>query len=160
MTRVRSGVVDVVVIRELPRSWRVLVLRRAMGTRSPGSWEPVHGRIKPRERPPAAAARELREETGLSPDRLYSITVNPFYLHQTDSVELAVVFAAFVGSERVRLSAEHDVCEWLTVAQAAKRFSWPRDAESLAQARTLLRTGDAGAVEDVLRVTARRGARS
>ena len=160
MTRVRAGVVDVLVIRSLPRSWRVLLLRRANKTRSPGSWEPVHGRIEPRERPAAAAVRELREETGFTPDRLYSITVNPFYLRQSDTVELAVVFAAFVGSARVQLSTEHDACEWLTVARATKRFSWPRDAESLTQAWKLLRTGDAGAVEDVLRITDRRAARS
>ena len=160
MTRVRAGVVDVLVIRETPRAWSVLVLRRASNTRSPGSWELVHGRIEPRERPAAAAVRELREETGLSPARLYSITVNPFYQHQTDSVQLAVVFAAFVAGTRVRLSAEHDACEWLTVAAATKRFAWPRDAESLAQVRQLLRSGNAGAVEDVLRITVRRGSRS
>ena len=152
MTDVAVGVVDVYVIRIVGKSWRVLVLRRAAGTRSTGSWEAVHGRLERGETPPKAALREVREETGLAPERLYSITVNPFYLHQTETVQLAVVFAAFVNSVRVTLDAEHDAFEWLTVARAAKRFTWPREAEALGHIRKLLRAGHAGVVEDVLRV--------
>lgn len=116
-----------------------------------GKLELVHGRIENRERPAAAARRELREETGLATDRLYSITVNPFYLLQTDTVQLAVVFAAIVDTERVTLGEEHDRCEWLSVAAARKRLTWPRDSESLTLATQLLRGGNAGVVEDVLR---------
>ncbi|HEX7547151.1 MAG TPA: NUDIX domain-containing protein, partial [Gemmatimonadaceae bacterium] len=133
------------------RTWKVLVLRRAEGTRSPGSWELVHGRVESGELPARAARREMREETGLTTEKLYSITVNPFYLLQTDTVQLAVVFAAIVDTERVALSEEHDRHEWLSVTAARKRLTWPRDGESLGIARQLLRSGHAGVVEDVLR---------
>jgi dATP pyrophosphohydrolase len=152
MTGVRVGVVDVYVIRIIRRSWRVLVLRRAPGTRSPGSWEVVHGRIERAETPPAAARREVHEETGLVPERLYSVTVNPFYLYQSRTVQLAVAFAAFAGPGRVRLGPEHDRHEWLPVARAVKRCTWPREGEALGHIRKLLRAGHAGVVEDVLRV--------
>ncbi len=151
MTEVRVGVVDVCVVRLVGRGWRVLVLRRAKGTRSPGSCELVHGHIEKGELPAAAARRELREETGLGAEKLYSITTNPFYVMRTDTVQIAVVFAAFVESERVTLGGEHDKYEWLSVAAAQKRLTWPRDAEMLRHARQLLKTGDAGVVEDVLR---------
>jgi dATP pyrophosphohydrolase len=151
MTEVRVGVVDVAVIRIVGRAWKVLVLRRASG-RSPGSWELVHGHIEKGELPAAAARRELREESGLGTERLYSITSNSFYLLKTDTVQVALVFAAIVESDRVMLSAEHDRFEWLTLAAAQKRLTWPRDAESLRHARQLLKSGDAGVVEDVLRV--------
>jgi 8-oxo-dGTP pyrophosphatase MutT (NUDIX family) len=150
VTEVRVGVVDVAVIRIVGRSWKVLVLRRAKG-RSPGSWELVHGHIEKGELPVAAARRELREETGLAAAALYSITVKPFYLLKTDTVQVALVFAALVDSERVVLGEEHDRYEWLSLAAAQKRLTWPRDAESLRHARQLLRSGDAGVVEDVLR---------
>ena len=150
MTAVRVGVVDVCVLRAVGRGWKVLVLRRAKGTRSPGSWELVHGHIEKRERPVRAAHRELIEETGLKTDRLYSITVNPFYLIKTDTVQIALVFAALVDSERVVLGTEHDKYEWLSVAAATKRLTWPRDAESLRHTRQLVKSGNAGVVEDVL----------
>ena len=151
MTELLAGVVDVCVIRVTGRAWKVLVLRRAKGTRSPGSWELVHGRIENGEHPAGAARRELREETGLTTDKLYSITVNPFYLLKSDTVQVALVFAAIVGSEQVTLGNEHDRHEWLPVTAARKRLTWPRDAESLALARRLLKSGNAGVVEDVLR---------
>jgi 8-oxo-dGTP pyrophosphatase MutT (NUDIX family) len=128
-----------------------LTLRRASG-RSPGSWEFVHGHIEPGELPVAAARRELREEAGLKTDKLYSITVNPFYLLKTDTVQVALVFAAIVESEAVVLGSEHDRYEWLSIAAASKRLTWPRDVDSLRQMHQLLKSGDAGVVEDVLRV--------
>ena len=153
MTEIRVSVVDVYVVRVVGRSWRVLTLQRADDTRCPGSWEAVHGRIESGETPSQAAVRELLEETGLTPERLYSVTVNPFYLPVQDTMQLAVVFCAFVDSDQVRTAEEHQAHEWLTVAQASKRFTWPRATDVLAHITKLLRTGDAGPVEDVLRIT-------
>ena len=164
-TTVRAGIVDLLILSQVAAThapdkrrspsdqWRVLVLRRAAGTRCTGAWEIVHGRIEAGERPVDAAVRELGEECGLTADRIYSITVNPFYMVQTDSVELAIVFAAIVeGQAEPRLSHEHDASEWLTPDQATARLAWPRERDALAQALSILATGDAGHVEDVLRV--------
>lgn len=167
ITPVRAGIVDVLILAPIAHApvvadsaaaasdptWRVLGLRRAAGTRCTGAWEIVHGRIEQGERPEQAALREVREETGLAPDRLYSITVNPFYMVATGSVELAVVFAAIVpASAEARLSSEHDASAWLGVEEATRMLAWPRERDALAQAMVLLATGDAGPVEDVLRV--------
>jgi hypothetical protein len=38
------------------------------------------------------------------------------------------------------------------VDQALDRFQWPRERDALREVVQLLRTGDAGPVEDVLRV--------
>jgi len=151
MTQIAVGVVDVFVIRIVRSRWRVLVLRRSSG-RSPGSWETVHGKIESGERPPDAARRELREETGLTDARLYSITVNPFYIHATGAVQLAVVFAVFVDTDTVTLGVEHDTYEWLSPTAAHRRFTWPRDSEALRHIQHLLKGGNAGLVEDVLRI--------
>jgi 8-oxo-dGTP pyrophosphatase MutT (NUDIX family) len=147
------SVVDVYVIRPRPRAWRVLVLQRAEGTRCPGSWETVHGRIEPGELPEEAALREVREETGLEVARLYNVTVQSFYLHTLRTIAMAVVFCAFVDEPGdVSLGSEHRGAEWLTVAAARRRFAWPREREALDHIRQLLAAGHAGAVEDVLRV--------
>jgi 8-oxo-dGTP pyrophosphatase MutT (NUDIX family) len=152
MTAIRVGVVDVYVVRITETGWRILTLQRAKDSRRPLSWETVHGRIDAGETPPQAAVRELREETGFTPERIYSVTVNPYYIVATDTVQLATVFCAFVGSDGVTISEEHQAYEWLTVDDALKRFTWPRTAEAIAHITKLLGTGDAGPAEDVLRI--------
>lgn len=154
MTSVRVSLVDVYVLRRGGEGLRCLVLRRAAGGRCPGSWETVHGHIEEGERPAEAAARELREETGLTPERLYNLSrVEAFYQHRKDEVALVPVFVALVPSEAaVRLGSEHDRHEWLAPPEAGARFAWPRERRALEDAVQLLGSGDGGAVEDVLRV--------
>lgn len=154
MAEIAAGTVDVYVIRPLAEGWRVLVLQRAPeGTRCPLAWETVHGRLEAGEEPEQGAERELLEETGLRAERLYSITVQPYYLHAMKTVQLAVVFAALVEEPgSVTLGPEHVRFEWLTVAEALDRFAWPRESQALREIVHLLRAGDAGAVEDVLRI--------
>ncbi|MEP6507719.1 MAG: ATPase, T2SS/T4P/T4SS family, partial [Gemmatimonadales bacterium] len=153
MTSIEVGVVDVYVIRPLAAGWKVLVVQRATDTRCPGAWESIHGKIETGEAPEHAAVREVREETGLAVARLYNVTVQPFYLHMFQKVQMAVVFAAFVDEPSVvALGEEHQKFEWLSIEEAAERFVWPREREALDHIRRLLRTGDAGPVEDVLRV--------
>jgi dATP pyrophosphohydrolase len=152
VSKVVVGVVDVVVVRRVGRSWRVLILERAPGARSTGAWEIVHGSVEKREPPIRAALRELREETGLTPERLYSITVNPFFLARTDTIQLSVAFAAVVKSAKFTLGVEHTRARWETFAAAKKKLAWPRTHDLLRHVAWILRTGDAGAVEDVLRV--------
>jgi 8-oxo-dGTP pyrophosphatase MutT (NUDIX family) len=145
-------VVDVYVIQPRPDGWLVLSLQRASDTRCPGAWETVHGRLEPGERPEEGAVREVKEETGLTVSRLYNVTVQPFYLHAMGTVQLAIVFAAFVDAGDVRLGPEHVRSEWLSVDVAASRFVWPRERAALAEIVALLAAGHAGPVEDVLRV--------
>jgi dATP pyrophosphohydrolase len=155
-TRIDAGVVDVVVLAaapsEAPHRWQVLALRRTANARCPGSWEIVHGKIEPDETPVEAALREVREETGLTVERLYNITVNPFYLHRTNTVQLAIVFAVVVTPGTPTLGIEHDAAAWHTPAEAVTVLAWPREKEALSYTLQLLAAGDAGAVEDVLRV--------
>jgi dATP pyrophosphohydrolase len=154
MTSVRVSLVDVYVLRRASEGLRCLVLRRGHGGRCPGSWETVHGHIEEGERPWQAATRELEEETGLAPERLYNLSrVEAFYQHRKDEVALVPVFVAFVPAEPpVRLGPEHDAFEWLPPTEAAARFAWPRERRALEDAVLLLGAGDGGAVEDVLRI--------
>jgi dihydroneopterin triphosphate diphosphatase len=154
VTSVRTSLVDVYVLRGLRGTLECLILRRAPGGRCPGSWETVHGHIEPAERPAAAAVRELKEETGLTPLSLYNLSrVELFYQHTPDEVSLVPVFAAFVSSDApIRLGAEHDGSEWLPLSQARHRFAWPRERRALDDIAILLGAGDGGAVDDVLRV--------
>jgi dihydroneopterin triphosphate diphosphatase len=154
MTSVRVSLIDVYILRRAGPELELLVLRRAHGGRCPGSWESVHGHIEAGEEPAAAAARELEEETGLVPQRLYNLSrVEAFYQHRTDEVALIPVFAAFVAPDAVvHMSREHDAFEWLSPTEAGARLAWPRERHALEDIVTLLHGGDAGAVDDVLRI--------
>jgi 8-oxo-dGTP pyrophosphatase MutT (NUDIX family) len=153
MAHIEVGTVDVLVIRPLPDGWRILALQRGLGTRCPGSWEIVHGHIEPGEQPEDAAVREVKEEAGLAVERLYNVRVQPFYLHKTHTLQLAIVFAAFVGEPGdVTTANEHQHAEWLSVPEALQRFSFPAERESLRVAFDLLSTGHAGPVDDVMRI--------
>lgn len=154
MTAIQVSFIDVYVLRPNGPTVDVLALRRAPGGRSPGSWETVHGHIEAGETPVQAALRELREETGLEPARLYNLSrVEAFYRHSSDVIALIPVFAGVVeaGAE-ARPSSEHDRVEWLAPAAAAARFAWPRERRALDDVLSILRSGDAGLLEDVLRV--------
>ena len=153
MTSFRTAFVDVYPIRGTGRDLEVLTLRRAAEGRCAGSWEVVHGSIESGETPAQAALRELREETGLAPERFYNLSrLETFYRHRTDEVAFIPVFAAFVADREVRLSAEHDAFAWLPFADAKPRLAWPRERRALEDIEVLLRDGEAGSLEDVLRI--------
>lgn len=153
LTGARVVLVDVYPVRLAPGGLEALVLRRATG-RSPGSWEAVHGHIEDGETPADAAWREVAEETGLVPARLYNLSrVESFYLHRMEAVALVPAFVAIIGEARpVQVSREHDQAEWLPLPEAAGRMSWPRCRRAIDDIATLLPDGTAGPLEDVLRV--------
>jgi hypothetical protein len=64
------------------------------------------------------------------------------------------VFAAFVPvTATVRLSDEHDRSEWLSAVEALERFAWPRERRAVEDILSIVGGGDAGLLEDVLRVS-------
>ena len=147
--------VDTYAVRGAGERLEVLALRRGTSGRCPGSWETVHGTIESGETPVQASLRELHEETGLAPQKLYNLSrTEAFYQHRTDELALIPVFVAFVAPDApVRLSDEHDRSEWLRVPEAARRFAWPRERRALDDILSIVGGGDAGLLEDVLRVS-------
>jgi dATP pyrophosphohydrolase len=154
VTSIRVALVDLYIVRGAGLTLQFLALRRAAGGRCPGSWEAVHGHIEPGERPAEAATREMLEETGLAPERLYNLSrVESFYQHRIDEIALVPVFAAFVPPDAtVRIGTEHDQYEWLHPTAARSRFAWPREQRAVDDIVTVLGVGHAGMEEDVLRV--------
>lgn len=157
MTAIRVCFVDTFVLRPGGRGaeWEVLVLRRSAHGRNPGSWETVHGTIEAGETPVQASLRELREETGLAPERFYNLSrIEGFYQHRTDELAIIPAFAAIVTAAAApRLSDEHDAFVWLAPIDAARRFAWPRERRALDDVLSIVGVGGGGLLDDVLRVS-------
>jgi dihydroneopterin triphosphate diphosphatase len=120
-------------------------LRRASSRRRlPGIWQPVTGNRERGETMFQTAAREVWEETGLTPRRWWLLET-PLLLLGRGSGRVSIVprFAAEVAAgSRVRLSAEHDASAFLTIGQAARRFLWDSQRTALEDLeRQILRGG-------------------
>lgn len=155
MTAIRVCFVDTFVLRRGEGEWEVLVLRRSARGRNPGSWETVHGTIEPGETPVQASLRELREETGLAPERFYNLSrIEGFYQHRTDELAIIPAFAAVVAADAApRLSDEHDDFVWLAPGEATRRFAWPRERRALDDVLSIVGAEGGGLLDDVLRVS-------
>lgn len=121
----------------------ILLIRRAPHRIFPGLWQCVTGGVEPGERIPAAAMREVREETGLGPHEIEAFydldQVAPFYDEGTDAVVISAIFAARVreGAE-AHESWEHDGLRWVPAADAPGLAIWPSYGESVRRVRELL----------------------
>jgi 8-oxo-dGTP pyrophosphatase MutT (NUDIX family) len=155
VTAIRVCFVDTFVLRRGGGEWEVLVLRRSARGRNPGSWETVHGTIEPGETPVQASLRELREETGLAPERFYNLSrIEGFYQHRTDELAIIPAFAAVVAADAApRLSDEHDAFDWLAPDEAHRRFAWPRERRALDDVLSIVGAEGGGLLDDVLRVS-------
>ena len=99
---------------------KVLLLRRA-GKRLCGEWCQVAGGIQLGEKAWQAALREIKEETGLVPDRFYSGDVcEQFYDQERECINLIPVFVGYVESnQQVRLNHEHSESRWVSFEEAS-----------------------------------------
>jgi len=75
-----------------------------------------------------AALREIREETGLVPERFYSADIcEPFYEADRNRISLLPVFVGFVSPHvAVTLNAERSEARWMTFAEAVVTFGGQR----------------------------------
>jgi 8-oxo-dGTP pyrophosphatase MutT (NUDIX family) len=120
-----------------------MLIRRAPHRIFPGLWQCVTGGVEPGERVPAAAMREVEEETGLGPadvEAFYDLDqVAPFYDEGADAVVTSAIFAARVrpGVEP-RVSWEHDGIRWVGAVDAPRLAIWPSYGESVRRVTELL----------------------
>lgn len=158
MVPVACSQVEVYVFRRREGRAEVLLLRRSPERSLPGVWQPVTGGIERRERTIDAAAREVLEETGLTPLRWWALAhLTSYFEPASDEIRMVPAFAAeAAATDPVHLSHEHDRYAFVSLAVAAKRVLWETQRQTLAAlAREVLR---GGAHADAREVTARRPA--
>lgn len=135
------------------RNSRFLLLRRSPHRRTLGGvWQPVTGGVERGETAWQAAAREVREETGLEPGRWWALEhLSLYYEADEDACVVLPVFAAELARGATpKLSDEHDAWVFTTVAEARRRVLW--DAQRLAidaVAREILSGRPAAGARDI-----------
>lgn len=92
----------------------------------------ITGTIESHEHTKDTLIRELEEETGLKPGKLYSIPrINTFYLAISDKICMSPVFLCLIEDSDVTISPEHSEFKWATFEEACKLIHWPNQVESL-----------------------------
>ena len=138
--------VEVHVFRRRGKRLEMLLIRRSPQRSLAGVWQPVTGGIDRGESSTAAAAREVREETGLVPLRWWALEhMATFYDPGRDMIRVVPVFAAEVAwTAPVQLSDEHDQYAFVSPAEARNRVLWATQRSAIAALRDEVLSGSAG----------------
>jgi dATP pyrophosphohydrolase len=128
---VRSRAVAAAILAGRGEDARVLVLQRAKNT-SRGLWSLVMGRIEKGESAAEAIRREIKEETGIAVETLYTTgCVDTFFNSGANAIDMMPIFVApFAKAPEVTLDHEHLAYRWLSFAEAIEALAYPgqRDA--------------------------------
>ncbi|HEY9167309.1 MAG TPA: NUDIX pyrophosphatase [Candidatus Kryptonia bacterium] len=133
MPVLKSEIVEVVVFRRTSPAEFLVLKRSDDESIYPGLWQIVSGGIETGEKAYEAAMREVIEECGISPKKLYNTPLtNTFYFFTNDSVNLSPVFAAEVDvTDKIVLSNEHKLFRWLKKDEAVQLLVWPGQKEAI-----------------------------
>jgi dATP pyrophosphohydrolase len=104
---------------------KFLTLQRASHSKLyPLIWQVITGKIESDETALLAALREMKEETGLFPVKLWAIPyVTTFFEVKKDLIHASPVFGALVDSKsQIKLSPEHLTFEWLSYKDCMNRL--------------------------------------
>lgn len=128
-----ANMVEAHIFRASKNNIEFLLLKRSEGEIYPGIWQMVTGKFKTNEKAYETALREIKEESGLCPLKMWVVpNVNSFYSHEHDSISMLPVFAALVDwNSEVKLSIEHSEFKWLFPEKAIKLLAWPGQRKSV-----------------------------
>ncbi len=121
---IHAFIASLVAVRQTGAGPEILLLKRTQTLA--GAWCQVAGKIGPGETAWQAALRELREETGLTPETLYSADIcEQFYEAARDAIVMAPVFVAFVDADAaVVLNPEHSDHGWMSLDGALEQVEF------------------------------------
>ena len=143
MPKVVVRVIDAYVFNRKSKEIRFLLLKRAKTKIYEHLWQGVAGKIEAGETSWEAAIRELKEETGFEPVRIFVADhVSKFYEAHGDRVNLVPVFGIEVDDEEVILSDEHCEFKWVDFNTAHQTLIWSGQKDGIAAIFNMLNSDD------------------
>ena len=143
MPKVVVRVIDAYVFNRKSKEIRFLLLKRAKTKIYEHLWQGVAGKIEAGETSWEAAIRELKEETGFEPVRIFVADhVSKFYEAHGDRVNLVPVFGIEVDDEEVILSGEHCEFKWVDFNTAHQTLIWSGQKDGIAAIFNMLNSDD------------------
>jgi dihydroneopterin triphosphate diphosphatase len=130
---IKPKMIEAHIFREGKNDLEFLLLKRSDKVIYPALWQMVNGKIKDGEKAFQTALREIKEETGLLPLRIWTVpSINSFYSQEDDSIIFLPVFAAEVSSaSEIMLSYEHCDYQWVNPSKAKKMLAWEGQRHSV-----------------------------
>ena len=143
MPKVVVRVIDAYVFNRKSKEIRFLLLKRAKTKIYEHLWQGVAGKIEAGEAAWEAAIRELKEETGFEPVRIFVADhVSKFYEAHGDWVNMVPVFGVEVEDEEVILSDEHCEFKWVDFNTAHQTLIWSGQKDGIAAIFNMLNSDD------------------
>ena len=120
-----------------------LILKRSKTKIYEYLWQGVSGKIEKGETASQTAIRELKEETGLVPYRMFVADhVSSFYESDFDQINMVPVFGIEVKSAGVILSDEHCKFKWTSFENAYDKLTWNGQKKGLKVVYEMLNSKD------------------
>ena len=128
-----SQLIEAHIFREANDGIEFLLLKRSEKEIYPGLWQMVNGKIREGEKAHQTALREIKEETGIVPEKLWVVPkVDSFYSHKNDNIMLLPVFASKVNFfSKPVISDEHSEFKWVNPEEAKKLLAWDGQRQSV-----------------------------
>ena len=143
MANLKVRVVDCYVYFQKAKEVEFLLLKRNKNKLYEHLWQGVAGKIEKDEKAWETAVRELKEETGLSPKKMFVADhVSRFYEKHKDRMNLVPVFGIEVDSKDVTLSDEHIDYKWLDFEEAFDTLIWNGQKQGLKTVYNMLLKND------------------
>lgn len=128
-----SSLIEAHIFRMVGKELEFLLLKRSESEIYPGLWQMVTGSINDNEKAYQTALREIKEETGLKPEKFWVVPkVNSFYSPKLNKICMVPVFAALVDCNiDVVISEEHSEYQWVSKEKALQLLAWPGQRNSV-----------------------------
>ena len=132
MPKIKVKQVDSYIYRNTDAGPVYLMLKRNTGKYYEHLWQGVAGKIEKGETAWQAAVRELKEETGKKPVKMFVADhIASFYDTSKDRIQMVPIFGIEVENSEVQLSKEHSEYKWVSFEEALTLLTWKGQEEGL-----------------------------